>query len=245
MSETKCKIHTYPYIGKKAHANYDSLLENYNISSKIDLPAVGENLQDQTNAKMIAIGKSKFTGVKTMAYATFHDIFGDEAKAVADSVLGNLTDYAAATAKAINGVVNEDNIMSYYQAQYDLLFSSEVPMVEILFIPTHSPALVTEFWTLLPFSRGNVHISSSDPEAYPYINPNYFMLEWDQMAHVAVMKYIRKVYQTAPLKDMIMLEKEPGHALSKNATDDQWGDYAKSNCKCPAFITLTRLLRFC
>lgn len=194
---------------------------------------------------MIAIGNSKFIGPKSMVYATFHDIFGDDAKSVAESVLGNLTDYAEATAKAINSVVSQENIMKYYQAQYDLLFSSEVPMVEILFIPTHSPALATEFWTLLPFSRGNVHISSSDPEAQPYINPNYFMLEWDQLAHVAVMKYIRKLYETDPLKDMIMLEKTPGHALASNATDDEWRDYAKDSCKFPEFISRNKPLQTC
>ena len=180
---------------------------------------------------MMAIGNSKFTGVKTLAYATFHDIFGKDAKSVAKSVLANLTDYATTASDAINGVISQENIMTNYQKQYDLLFSSEVPMVEILFIPTHSPALVTQFWTLLPFSRGNVHISSSDPNDHPYINPNYFMLEWDLLAHTAVMKYIRKVYHTAPLKDMIMMEKTPGFAIPKNATDAQWNGYAKENCK--------------
>lgn len=181
----------------------------------------------------MAIGKSKFTGVKALAYATFNDIFGEDGKSVAKSVLANLTDYAAATSEASNGVVKQENLMTFFQTQYDLLFSSEVPMVEILFIPTHSPALVTEFWTLLPFSRGNVHISSADPGDHPVINPNYFMLEWDLLAHIAVMKYIRKVYQTSPLKDMVMLEKTPGYAIPKNATDAQWEDYAKKNCEFP------------
>lgn len=216
--------------------NYRSILNKYKITVKINLPTVGENLQDQTNANMMAIGKSEFTGVKALAYATFYDIFGEDGQDVAQAVISNLTDYAAATSKASNGAMSQDQLTTIFQIQYDLLFSDEVPMVEILFIPTHSPALITEFWTLLPFSRGNVHITSANPEDQPTINPNYFMLDWDIQAHTAVMKYIRRMYQTAPLQDMIMLEKSPGHAISENATDSEWEGYAKQNCTTPLSV---------
>lgn len=178
----------------------------------------------------MAIGKTKFTGVKAAAYASFNDIFGKDAQRIANTVLQNLTDYAAATSAVTNGVVKQEDLANFYQIQSDLLFSDQVPMVEILFIPTRSPALVTEYWTLLPFSRGNVHIGSSDPGESPVINPNYFMLDWDLIAHVAVAKFIRKMYQTTPLSDMIKFEKAPGRALSENATDTEWADYAKKHC---------------
>ena len=220
-----------------AHANNNSILDQHNITVRVDLPTVGENLQDQTNAHTMALGNSNFTGTKALAYASFYDIFGDDAQPVAESVLNNLTNYAARTADINNGVVKAEDLSNFYQIQYDLLFSDQVPMVEILFIPTHSPALITEFWTLLPFSRGNVHIASGNPADYPIINPNYFMIDWDLQAHVAVTKYVRKMYQTAPLKDMVFMERKPGHALSENATDTDWANYARDNCKrffCPS-----------
>ena len=208
-----------------------SILEKHNITVTVDLPTVGENLQDQTNAHTMALGSSKFTGSKALAYVSFYDIFGSDAQDVAKDVLHKLGEYAAATANMSNGVVNQDDLAKFYQIQYDLLFSDQVPMTEILFIPTGGPMLISEFWTLLPFSRGNVHIGSADPAEYPIINPNYFMIDWDLKAHVAVTKFIRKMYQTAPLKDMIMMEKAPGKALPGNATDEAWKDYAQENCK--------------
>lgn len=225
-----------PLISLLYANNCRSILNKHNITVQVNLPTVGENLQDQANANMMAIGKSKFTGVKSLAYASFYDVFGEDGQEVAQSVISNLTDYAAATSKVSNGVMKQNDLATIFQTQYDLLFSDEVPMVEILFIPTHSPALITEFWTLLPFSRGNVHIASADPGDQPVINPNYFMLDWDLQAHIAVMKFIRRMYQTAPLQDMIMLEKSPGHAISQNATDAEWAAYAKQNCTILYFV---------
>ncbi|ODM22452.1 hypothetical protein SI65_00040 [Aspergillus cristatus] len=205
------------------------ILEKHNITVRVDLPTVGENLQDQTNANTMALGNGNWTGVKALAYASFYDIFGDDAQAVAGSVLHKLADYAAQTSEATGGVVKQEDLANFFQIQYDLLFSNAVPMVEILFIPTHSPMLITEYWTLLPFSRGNVHINSADPAENPVINPNYFMVDWDLQAHIGVTKFIRNMYQTAPLSDMIKMERAPGPDVPQNATDTDWEEYTKKN----------------
>lgn len=212
-------------------SNPGSILEKHNITVRVDLPTVGENLQDQTNANTMALGNGGFTGVKALAYASFYDIFGSDAQSIAQTVIRNLTDYAAQVSDATGGVVRQEHLANFFQIQYDLLFSNEVPMVEILFIPTGGPMLITEYWTLLPFSRGNVHIGSADPAEKPIINPNYFMIEWDLQAHIGVTKFIRNMYQTAPLSDMIMMERAPGKEVPQNATDTEWADYAKKNCK--------------
>lgn len=180
----------------------------------------------------MALGNGKWTGVKALAYASFYDIFGDDAQKMAGSVLQKLADYAAQTSEATGGVVKQEDLANFFQIQYDLLFSNAVPMVEILFIPTHSPMLITEYWTLLPFSRGNVHINSADPAENPVINPNYFMIDWDLQAHIGVTKFIRNMYQTAPLSDMIKMERAPGPDVPQNATDTDWEEYTKKNCMC-------------
>lgn len=73
------------------HANSNSILDQHKITVRVDLPTVGENLQDQTNAHTMALGNSNFTGAKALAYASFYDIFGDDAQPVSESVLNNLT----------------------------------------------------------------------------------------------------------------------------------------------------------
>lgn len=182
----------------------------------------------------MALGNGKWTGVKALAYASFYDIFGDDAQKVAGSVLQKLADYAAQTSEATGGVVKQEDLANFFQIQYDLLFSNAVPMVEILFIPTHSPMLITEYWALLPFSRGNVHINSADPAEHPVINPNYFMIDWDLQAHIGVTKFIRNMYQTAPLSGMIKMERAPGPEVPQNATDTDWEEYTKHNCMPPS-----------
>ena len=65
--------------------------------------------------------------------------------------------------------------------------------------------------------------------AKPLVNPNYFMFDSDLAAQVAIAKFVRKVYGTAPFSATIGGELLPGLAtVPANATDDEWGAWLKS-----------------
>ncbi|KAF9028719.1 hypothetical protein BDZ89DRAFT_1133503 [Hymenopellis radicata] len=53
------------------------------------------------------------------------------------------------------------------------------PVAELFYDSGYPRALGIVLWQLLPFSRGSVQITSSDPFTQPAINVNYFSVDWD------------------------------------------------------------------
>jgi choline dehydrogenase-like flavoprotein len=76
-----------------------------------------------------------------------------------------------------------------------------------------------------PFSRGSVHISSTDPLAKPLINPHFLENTVDIDILVDALKHSRRVMQTAPLCEMIKREVAPGHAVQ---TDEEIKQYIRN-----------------
>ncbi|KAI5456077.1 hypothetical protein BGZ63DRAFT_418104 [Mariannaea sp. PMI_226] len=54
-----------------------------------------------------------------------------------------------------------------------------------------------------PFSRGSTHITSSDPNAHPTIDPKYFSSEVDFQMMVDGILFIQTIVETAPVADMV------------------------------------------
>jgi hypothetical protein len=80
------------------------------------------------------------------------------------------------------------DLQTLLNVQYVLICKQQIPIAVELYSPSRSQALNSLYWGLLPFARGNVHISSSDPKSMPIINPNYFMLDYDKESQVAIAK---------------------------------------------------------
>jgi choline dehydrogenase-like flavoprotein len=211
-----------------------SVLEKFNIPIKVDLPTVGENLQDQVNSHMAASSNISISGSKTVSYPDVYDVFGHEAASVAKQIRANLKQYAADTAKANGNIMKASDLERLFEVQYDLIFKGRVPIAEVLSYPGGAKSVSVEFWALLPFARGSVHIGSSNPLQFPVINPNYFMLDWDAKSYVAVAKYIRRAFETYPLSSIVK-ESTPGYgALPRNASEQSWKEWVfDHNCKFP------------
>ena len=66
---------------------------------------------------------------------------------------------------------------------------------------TTAPNNYFTFFSVLqhPFSRGSVHITSSDPLVYPSINPNYLAHPLDTYVVGQGLLHIQKIAQTTPL----------------------------------------------
>ncbi|EOD53168.1 putative glucose oxidase protein [Neofusicoccum parvum UCRNP2] len=197
------------------------ILKAAGVEVKVDLPAVGENLQDQTNNGFKGVATKAFTGnAVNVAYPNVEDIFGNKTLTVAADVKKSLQKYAEEASAYSNGVVAVDSLTKFFDIQYDLIFKDKVPLAEVLIYPTDT-AFSAEFWSLLPFARGNVHIASADA-ASAKINPNYYMFDWDMTEQIGTAKYIRQLFGTAPLSTLLANETSPGAAVASDAQFESW-----------------------
>ncbi|KAF4626307.1 hypothetical protein G7Y89_g11852 [Cudoniella acicularis] len=205
------------------------ILEKYNIPVAVDLPTVGENLQDQTNKGLIFGDVNTVTGSDGfIAYLTVEDLFPGNLTSLATSVQSSLSSYAIKVANASNNVVSANDLLTLFKLQYDLIFNTTTPLLE-LFITASGSVFDFEYWSLLPFSRGNIHITSANASAAASINPNYFMLDFDTDVQVTGAKFVRKAMGTQPLNGQNTGETSPGlHALPANATDAQIATFVKN-----------------
>lgn len=208
-----------------------SILSQHNIPTKVALAAVGENLQDQINNGLTYSGTATtaYTGQRGYAvYPNVTDIFSNSTASVASSVKSAIPSHASAVAAQSNNASTVAELKALFNLQYNLLFQSQVPVAEVIFYPSGT-SLASQYWGLLPFARGNVHISSSDPTIQPTINPNYWMLGWDSEAQVGIAKWIRKLFATAPVSSLVTKESYPGTStVPAGASDSQWATWLKS-----------------
>ncbi|KZT25860.1 GMC oxidoreductase [Neolentinus lepideus HHB14362 ss-1] len=185
-----------------------TILSNLGIPVLLDLPQVGENLQDQGVVPrdfLLHPGVNGFDQLRnnlTFAlqqlseYETMNDglyaatipaaVFVPMSYLVSNETLQEMK--ANLTAEA-----TQPDISPLYKAQLDIqlqwLSDDDVPFLELLMLPgggeTSTPpspgsAYMTLYTIFLhPFSRGSTHISSANPTAPPSINPNYLMHEID------------------------------------------------------------------
>ncbi len=63
---------------------------------------------------------------------------------------------------------------------------------------------------LRPDSEGSIHITSSDPDAAPVIEPNFFDTEHDRRVGVGVFARMRELFSTDPIAEHITDETLPG-----------------------------------
>ncbi|RDW78651.1 GMC family oxidoreductase [Aspergillus mulundensis] len=206
------------------------ILHQHGVPVKINLPTVGENLQDQTNNALTWESNDHLTGLATFsALPSVNQIYGDNVSALASYVETNLAGYAKNLSRASNGVVKESDLLEAFKLQYDLIFKSQVPYAEIVFAPSGN-SFASEYWPLLPFSRGSVHIQSANASQPPAINPNYFMFEQDATAQVEVAQFIRKAFGTAPLSNIVGDEVSPSlDALPANSSSSTWMNWVHEN----------------
>ncbi|ORY67689.1 GMC oxidoreductase [Pseudomassariella vexata] len=207
-----------------------AVLSKYDIETVVDLPTVGENLQDQMNNGLsfnAANGFSLADKTSYIAYPSVSHIYGNETLLVAENIKASLPEYAAQVAAVNGNVTRASDLLEFFQMQWDLIFTSQVPIAEVLVYIVNG-VWTTEYWALLPFARGSIHIGS-DSTANAVINPNYFMLDWDLQEQAQTARFIRKMYATAPLAGMVLDETRPGlDTVSAAADDAEWAAWLKS-----------------
>ena len=208
-----------------------SVLSQHLISVKVNLPSVGENLQDQTTFIISASApQQNSTGYPPfVAHLSFSDLFGSNASSVYNTTRNKLPEYAAAIATQNGGASTASTQLHLLQSQLDLLFKSNTPSSEIAPIALGN-RVGGAFWPLQPLSRGSVHINSTDKTAPPSIDARFFQFDFDGQMAVATARFVRNFLTTPPLLNIINASSiNPSFELvPENATDDVWLNWIKT-----------------
>lgn len=164
------------------------------------------------------------------AYANVEDVFGEDLDAFNATIAKSIREYAEKTANA-SGVIDVDVTEKLFNIQYDLIFKNKIPISEIIISPAPTKDLTVEYWGLLPFSRGSIHLDSSNSSLSANINPRYFMLDYDIQQQTATAKMARQFTKTTPFSNLVVGEVTPGlNQIPVNASDDQWAKWLISTC---------------
>ncbi|KAJ5177532.1 Glucose-methanol-choline oxidoreductase [Penicillium coprophilum] len=206
------------------------ILSKYGITPKVNLPTVGENLQDQMNNGLQFDSKTSYNNKSAdyVSYPSAAQLFPNSTT-VGVELLRKLPAYAAQVASANGNITKARDLYRFFKIQWDLIFKYGIPVAEILLEPSGT-MYDTEYWGSVPFSRGSVHLSSADPTAAAIIDPKYFMLDFDLHAQVQAARFIREVFKTKPFADMAGAETSPGLlTVAADADDKDWADFIKGN----------------
>jgi choline dehydrogenase-like flavoprotein len=83
-----------------------------------------------------------------------------------------------------------------------------------------------------PTSRGQVRLASADPLDFPRITPNQLTTDYDRAITVAMVRYVRRLFEAEPLKPFIDAETFPGPAVQSDEeilelvrTKGTWGNH--------------------
>ncbi|GAA5907563.1 hypothetical protein JCM5296_007191, partial [Sporobolomyces johnsonii] len=234
-----------PQILELSGVGNASFLESFGISSVVDLPGVGENLQDHpalvvvaklkdgyqsldavsTNATLAAVDLAEWglgQGILTQAISTVAYLNSQTLLSHADQ---------AEALSLMESLKTSSNIPASQLDQQIAQVKAGSPMIELLAINAYFGNATAEPNTAYislaacnqkSFSRGSIHIASTDSKSYPTINPNYLQAAVDKFYLVKSAQYLRKLSQTAALSKYIDMETEPGPSVQTEAEWEEW-----------------------
>ncbi|KAI0724006.1 GMC oxidoreductase [Cerioporus squamosus] len=233
------------------------VLSKHGIETLVDLPSVGENLQDhpyiymiyEINPKHETIDVVREPDVMAQQVERYKTREGFLTSAVA-ALSAFLPAKAFATEEQMQrwkeAVLKSEetapqNLKKQLQLQLEWFQDPSSGEAELIPFPGFfvgsglQPVLKSRYSSMVcavmhPLSRGSVHISSKDPRAPPAIDPNYFSNPVDMEVLLATVKFTFKVYETSPIKDSVIRRIAP--TTEDCASDETLIEYIKNGCGC-------------
>lgn len=232
------------------------VLQKAGIQVKLALEGVGENTQEHVHASVVfelkegvpdetydilrnpgeaekhsallAEGQGLYAmGISTFIYAPFSSLSNKAPEIISDA--RKKIEAEIAMGKHTPGLAEQ------YRIHLDNL--EKVPFCEVIGFPgwyggQNLPVPGKKYYTMaaamnIAFSRGTVHVTTSDPTVQPAIDPHYFEEEIDMKMLREVMRFCRKVARAASLKDYFdgtPVELNPGPDVS---SDVELEDYLR------------------
>ncbi|KAH8594206.1 GMC oxidoreductase [Bisporella sp. PMI_857] len=245
-------MRTPPFLEHSGIGN-PSILNEFGIPVRVDLPAVGENFQDHPSNGISApliVPNGTFVGFPPyVAYPTAADVFGADVDNVLSRVRAAIPSYAAIIAAGSRNSTTAKMQEELLARKIDTIFGdpTKTPLGEVFLYPDAPRAGGFSFlnvWPSIPFSQGSVHIASSDPLTYPAIDYNFHQVEADVIMQTGLMRYVRRFFSTPPYSAVIGPETSPGlDAVPLNATDAQWGEWIRANVGSTAHMVGSAAMR--
>ncbi|KAG8727841.1 hypothetical protein FRC11_012322, partial [Ceratobasidium sp. 423] len=244
-----------PHLLELSGIGNATILRQNGITPLVDLPGVGENLQDHL---LIASTYELKPGMTTLdilrnnasyaadaqaQYAATHD--GIYSYSSSTFAFINL-DYIATSTELLNMMakldqeIEADEITELQKAQYAIQkdwLKKRVGDLEVLLTTgyggTGTPKENTSYVSIQmaiqhPLSRGNVHINGLDQLASPRINPNYFSKSIDLEILSQAVKFAGKISQTEPLASLVVARQDPP---PETTSDEAYQEYVKANVR--------------
>ncbi|KAI3621666.1 gmc oxidoreductase [Moniliophthora roreri] len=230
------------------------LLTSLGITPVVDLPQIGENLQDHP----LVITEFKLRdGTLTLDELRNNVTYANEALAqYEESRTGPYTftpliygviplrsitndSYMESYIAKIDAVLASDNLTPLQKAQYgfyrNITVEGKAGTVGFTVVPSRSSTELAEPGAsyvsvvpvgMHPFSRGSVHISSTDPLVAPVIDMGFLSNELDKDLLVEGLKFTRTWAATAPFSDLVEVPIAPGPEAT---TDADFTTYLENN----------------
>lgn len=194
---------TTPLILESSGIGQAARLTALDIPVVVDLPGVGENLVD--NPLIAYVYKSDFAADGYTPYSTFltaRDLFGDEAAVAqtAAAVKSQIKRWAQDVVDRSGGALDASAIETLMTIQHDVIFNKNATIVEIV-QSAQDGALAGATWNLLPFSRGNIHISSGDTPAA--LDPQFLAVDYDLDTTIAAGKAVRAFFNATQIRSHV------------------------------------------
>lgn len=191
-------------------------LQENNVPVLIDRPAVGQNLQDHLQFRLIYKASKPITTNDAL-----RSLWG-RAKLGLEWLLFR----RGALAIGINQGGLFTRVMPEAKSP-DIQFHVATLSADMAGGKVHDfPGFTLSVCQLRPESRGEIRLASGDPLARPLIHANYLSTEKDRDYAVRSIQFARKLAQTKPLADLVAEEVTPGPGVT---TDADILDFARRN----------------
>ncbi|CAE6537230.1 unnamed protein product [Rhizoctonia solani] len=244
-----------PHLLELSGIGNSTILQQYGIKTLIDLPGVGENFQEHpsmTTTYELKQGVSTqgfdalrdnatFAAEAAAQYAKTHDGILSYSGVIFSftdlDTTATSAEVASITAQ-LDREIASDNLTPLQKATYDIqkgYLKEKVGWTEVILNPGYlgpgTPKVGTSYISITtgaehPFSRGSVHLTSSDPLVGPQIDPNYFSKSIDLQTLLHAVKFSQKLSKTEPLASKVVARFDPAPEVTSDA---DLIDYIKAN----------------
>ena len=192
-----------------------ALLGAHGIDVRHAAPAVGENLQDHLQLRVIF----RVDGVTTLNQRA-NSLFGK---------LGIGLEYLLKRSGPMSMAPSQLGIFAKSDPSVetaDLEFHVQPLSLEKFGEPLHPfPAFTASVVPLRPESRGSVHIGDADPTAHPSIRPHYLSTEGDRLVAARAIRLARRIAEQDAMRKYNPQEIKPGdHIQSEQDLAKAAGD---------------------
>lgn len=164
-------------------------------------------------------------------FVTAEDLFGDDLPAVKEATLASIPTWAQLAIEASsNSDLNITAITYLLTLQHDLLFNKDVRLAELLQAGiAGSEVKGSQTWMLFGFSRGSMHLGSTDDINEPLFDPRVFLADFDFETCTAAANMGREYWMAESMSDFVTGIAPPlDEEFPEHATDEQWEAFTRS-----------------